>query len=44
MKCWVRACKYNEEGECSGPERPEKEGCALTWFFTGKTPEGDVSG
>ncbi|MHA1286451.1 MAG: hypothetical protein ACTSPB_03490 [Candidatus Thorarchaeota archaeon] len=43
MKCWIRACKFNENEECKkykdGKELLEDfengGGCALTWFVTG---------
>ena len=41
--CWVRACKFNKEGECTKPELPKTVGCALTWFFSGKKPSKDLS-
>jgi len=37
-KCFIGACKSNEEGICIKPEW-FFEGCALTWFLTGKKPQ-----
>jgi len=47
MKCWVRACKENKNGECTKYTSEEEliwdfktgGGCALSWFLTGKLPE-----
>jgi len=52
MKCWVRACKYNENDECKkykdGKELLEDfengGGCALTWFISGKIPSKEKVG
>ena len=48
MKCWVKACKYNDDDdECTKYADAETRaedimnggGCALTWFLTGVCPE-----
>jgi len=38
LKCWVRACIENHNGEYRKDGQPE-EGSALTWFFTDEPPK-----
>ena len=52
MKCEFRACKHNNEGECSKYITVEEmvedfrngQGCAFTWFFSGQLPKKSVIG
>lgn len=47
MKCWVRACKDNKDGECQRFKKIEDleeafkngGGCAFTWLFSGRIPK-----
>jgi len=45
----IRACKHNKAGICTKYKTPDDlaedfksgGGCAFTWFFFGKLPEGE---
>lgn len=44
VECWVRACKYNDKGVCTTPDKPATTGCALTWVLGGGMPQEEKHG